>query len=377
MFMIYLDYTANCPTDKDVLDTYINTTNNYYANPNSFHDLGLQANELLNKNSLEILQLLHKEDADIIYTSGASESNNLVIKGIAERYKSRGKHIIIGSFEHNSITVPISKLQQLGYEVDIVPVDKDGIVDLEELEYLLRDDTILVSICSVDSELGIRQPIEKIGEMLKDHSCFFHSDASQAIGKTEIDFSDVDLITMTPHKFYGINGSGALIKNKNVGLVPIIDGGKSTTEFRSGTPVLANVTAMKKALELVTMNYEKRYNIVKEYHDYLINFFTQYPDIHINNTKYSVPHIINISIPSIPSMTFADKLNQKQIYISTKNSCCPTATPSKLVYALTHSKQLASSSLRISLSHLTTNEELKVFTQTFDHIYKELKNGKI
>ncbi|MCD8028106.1 MAG: aminotransferase class V-fold PLP-dependent enzyme [Erysipelotrichaceae bacterium] len=268
--MIYLDYTANCPTEKDVLDTYINTTYNYYANPNSFHDLGIQAKELLNKNSLEILQLLHKEDADIIYTSAASESNNLVVKGIVERYKNRGKHIIIGSFEHNSITVPISKLQQSGYEVDIVPVNKDGIVDLEELEYLLRDDTILVSICSVDSELGIRQPIEKIGKMLKNYSCYFHSDASQAIGKTEIDFSDVDLITMTPHKFYGINGSGALIKNKNIGLVPIIDGGKSTTEFRSGTPVLANVTAMKKALELATINYAERYKIVSEYHDYLI-----------------------------------------------------------------------------------------------------------
>lgn len=370
--MIYLDYTANCPTDPEVLDEYVQTTINYFANPNSFHDLGQAAFDLLENHSQHILSLLKLKDHDIVYTSGASESNNMVIKGIAERYKNRGKHIIIGSFEHNSITVPISKLQQAGYEIDIAPIDKDGRIDLDELKQLIRKDTILVSICAVDSELGICQPIEEIATLLKEYRCYFHTDASQAMGKVDIHFKDVDLITMTPHKFYGINGSGALIIKKNIGLVPLIDGGKSTTTLRSGTPVLAHVTALSKALDIAYQKQDERYQDVLSKSNDLKAFFKQYDQVHINNTSYSVPHIINISIPSISSMNFAKQLNDHHIYISTKTSCCPTATPSKLVYALTRNKQLASTSLRISLSHLTTELEIEEFKNIFNKLIKEI-----
>ena len=370
--MIYLDYAANSPIDKEVLDTFYQASLKYFANPNSFHRLGLEANDILNQASQHILDLLNVSSKEIIYTSGATESNNLVIKGIADRYKNRGKHIILGAFEHNSITAPATTLQKQGYEVDILPVDKNGLVDLDELEFLLNDQTILVSICSVDSELGIRQPIEDIAKIIKKHSqCFFHTDASQAIGKTTIDFSQVDLITLTPHKFYGMEGFGALIKNKDVGITPLLEGGRSTTIYRSGTPFLAGVLAMEKAVELATIHHEERTKHVQYLHDMLIQAFSNYPMIHINSNRYSLPYFVNISLKNIKTDILMEKLEQHDIFISTKTSCCPKNTPSKIIYAYTHNRALSLASMRISLSHLTTQEEITSFLKIFDRCMKE------
>ena len=236
--MIYLDYAANAPVDKEVLDVFNEATVKYFANPNSMHKLGVEAKEAIDKATKNIANNLGVSEDEVIYTSGASESNNLVIQGLPERYKSRGKHIIISKLEHSSIVAPAQHMQELGFEVDMVGVTKDGLIDIDELKSLIREDTILVSITSVDSELGIRQPIEEIGRILKEYpNLYFHTDASQIIGKERIDFTDVDLVTIAPHKFYGINGFGLLVKKKEVGLKPIIYGGKSTTIYRSGTPV--------------------------------------------------------------------------------------------------------------------------------------------
>ena len=230
--MIYLDYAANAPVDTEVLDVFNEATIKYFANPNSMHKLGVEAKEAIDKATKNIAKNLGVSEDEVIYTSGASESNNLVIQGLPERYKSRGKHIIISKLEHSSIVAPAQHMQELGFEVDMVGVTKDGTIDIEELKALIRKDTILVSITSVDSELGIRQPIEEIGKILKDYpDLYFHTDASQIIGKDRIDFKDVDLVTIAPHKFYGINGFGLLVKKKEVGLKPIIYGGKSTTIY--------------------------------------------------------------------------------------------------------------------------------------------------
>lgn len=155
--------------------------------------------------TLEISNLLHVSEEEIIYTSGASEANNLAIKGVAERYKNRGKHILISALEHNSIVASATYLMENGYEVEIIPVTHDGYIDITSLKQMLRSDTILVSITSVDSELGIKQPIEEIGLLLKDYpNCIFHTDSSQAFGKVNINYQNVDLVTITPHKFYGL-----------------------------------------------------------------------------------------------------------------------------------------------------------------------------
>ena len=249
--MIYLDYAANTPIEKEVLDTYYQATMKYFANPNASHTLGLQAKEVIDQTTKHIAEQLHVLPEEIIYTSGASEANNLAIKGILERYKRRGKHVLISPLEHNSILSSLTKMQENGFIVEMIPLKEDGQVNVEKMKSMIQEDTILVSVCSVDSERGIRQPIEEIGEVLKDYKyCFFHSDASQAIGKVAIDYQNVDLITIAPHKFYGMLGTGMLIKKKKVGLKTQIDGGKSTTVFRSGTPELAHIVSIEKALKI-------------------------------------------------------------------------------------------------------------------------------
>jgi cysteine desulfurase len=377
--MVYLDYAAATPVDENVLDLFYNTTKNYYANPNSSHKLGIISKELIDKSTLNIAKNLNILPEEIIYTSGASESNNLVVKGICERYKNRGKHILISSLEHNSIVSAATSMQELGFVVELIPVNKDGLIDINALKEMIRDDTILVSVCSIDSEIGIRQPIEEIAKIIKEYqNCFFHTDASQAIGKVNIDYSLVDLITITPHKFYGMNGFGMLIKKKNVNLKPQIDGGKSTTIFRSGTPELSNIVACDKALDIALKNMEKRNIYIKSLSDKIKNKLKEYKNVKINNTDNSIPHIINFSIKGIKSLELQKDLEKYNIYVSTKTSCCPIMTPSKLVYALTKDKGLSSSSIRVSISHLTTDEEVNEFLKVFDLIYKEYEiNGKI
>lgn len=377
--MIYLDYAAATPVDQEVLSRYIEVTNKYFANPNSSHQLGQNANNLIIESTKKIASYLNIEPEEIIYTSGASESNNLAIKGIAERYKNFGKHILISSLEHNSIVSSATRLQEQGFEVELLPITKEGLIDLAILKNKIREDTILVSICTVDSEIGLKQPIEKIGEILKQYpNCHFHTDATQAIGKIPVDLQNVDLLTFAPHKFYGLPGIGVLIKKKNISLRPQIDGGKSTTIYRSGTPETANIAALEKALSLSINSMQERYQIVEKRYQQLKQKLATYPKVSMNNTINSIPYTLNFSIEGIKSTDIQKKLEENDIYVSTKTSCCPIMTPSKLVYALTKNKNKASSSIRVSLSHLTTQQEIEIFINTFDQIYqKGEQNGKI
>ena len=377
--MIYLDYAAATPVDQEVLSRYIEVTNKYFANPNSSHQLGQNANHLIIASTKKIASYLNIEPEEIIYTSGASESNNLAIKGIAERYKNFGKHILISSLEHNSIVSSATRLQEQGFEVELLPITKEGLIDLAILKNKIREDTILVSICTVDSEIGLKQPIEKIGEILKQYpNCHFHTDATQAIGKIPVDLQNVDLLTFAPHKFYGLPGIGVLIKKKNISLHPQIDGGKSTTIYRSGTPETANIAALEKALSLSINAMQERYQIVEKLYQQLKQKLATYPKVAMNNTTNSIPYTLNFSIEGIKSTDIQKKLEENDIYVSTKTSCCPIMTPSKLVYALTKDKNKASSSIRVSLSHLTSQQEIEIFISTFDKIYqKGEQNGKI
>ncbi len=377
--MIYLDYAASTPCDKDVLDVFNKVTLKHYANPNSNHKLGIEAKNLLDNYTSNIANNLGVLPCEIIYTSGASECNNMVIKGICERYKNKGKHMIISSLEHNSVIASATVMQEKGFEIDVLPVLKNGLIDKDALKKLIRDDTILVSVCAVDSELGIRQPVEEIGKMLKEYpNVYFHTDASQIIGKDDIDFTNVDLVTIAPHKFYGLEGIGLLIKKKNVSLRPLIDGGRSFTIYRSGTPCLALVAALDKAIEKILINKDKNTLYVKTLNNIIINKLSTYDKVIINSTNNSVCYIINFSVLGVLSNDFAMMLEKNGIIISTKTSCCPVMTPSKIVFALTKDKKLAASSLRVSLSYLTTKKEVKMFLNVFDKCYKELKeSGKI
>ena len=371
--MIYLDYSATTPVNKQVLDTFNKVCLDYVGNSNSLHALGVKSKELEDYATKKIAKLLKIDEKEIIYTSGASESNNLAIKGVCLRYQNRGKHIITTFLEHSSVIGPLNYLTKLGFEVDFVKIKDDGQVDLEHLRSLMRDDTILVSICAVDSEIGLRQPIKEIRNILNDYpKCFLHVDCTQAIGKIEIDFSDIDLASISAHKIYVLKGIGMLVKKEKVLLEPLIHGGKSTTVYRSGTPPLALIVSLMKALELIIPDVNKNYKYVLRLNEKIINKLKEYPDIHINSTNNSIAHTINFSIKNIKPETFLHALAEKEVYISTKSACSSSDSMSNAVYALSKDRTISNSSLRISLSYLTTEEEIDKFLEIFDNVYQKL-----
>ena len=370
--MIYLDYAANTPVEKDVLKNFVESTTKYIANPNSSHPLGILAKEEIDKCSETITQMFNCKKESIIYTSGSSESNNLVIKGIAEKNRDLGKHIIISPIEHSSIIAPCNYLANNGYEITILPLNSNGQIDLEKLKEEIRDDTILVSVCYVDSELGTIQPIKEIGSILKNYpNCIFHTDATQAIGKINCDFTNCDFVTFAPHKFFGLNGFGALLNINNNKLISLIHGGKSTTIYRSGTPVTANVTALNKALEIALNNLEERYIYISNLNKYLREELSIFSQVHINSPINSIPNTLNISLINIDAKKVVNKLSEKEIYLSTTSACSLANVPSKSVYAITKDEELAKNSIRISISHLTKKEELETFLKEFKSIYEK------
>ena len=372
--MIYLDYSATTPTSKEVLDSFNKASLDYIGNPNSLHTLGVEAHKLIDKATEQIAKLLGVKPSEIIYTSGASESNNLAIKGICEKYENRGKHIITTHYEHSSIYGPLGYLQNKGYEVDFVEENEDGTVNLENLKSLIREDTILVSVCAINSEIGIKQPINEIGKIIKEknNKCFYHVDATQAISKVKVDLSNIDLVSFSAHKFFGIKGIGGLIKKDKIMLEPIIHGGKSTTIFRSGTPQLPLIVSMSKALRIALENLEDKYNYVQELNNYLKEELSKLDNVYINSNNICIPHMLNISAVGIKPETFLHALEKHEIYISTQTACSSEKAVSQSVLSLTKDEARAKSSLRISLSYKTTKEELEKFVEKFKLCLEEL-----
>lgn len=373
--MIYLDYSATTPVAEEVINTYSKVCREFIGNPNSLHSLGIDAKKLIDASSEQIAKILGVKPSEIIYTSGASEANNLAIKGVCSKYSNRGKHIITTELEHSSVIAPLNYLSNNGFEVDFVQIDENGLVDLDDLSRLMRDDTVLVSISSVNSEVGVRQDLEAISKIVRRNpKTIFHSDVTQSIGKEKVDFSFIDLASLSCQKFYGMKGIGCLIKKENMIIEPLIHGGKSTTIFRSGTPATPLIASFAKALRLVYEDFENKQKNVKEVHDYLLDMIKDL-DIYINSSSFCVPNIVNISLKNIKSEVMLHALEEKEIYVSTQTACS-SGNYSRAIYAITKDKDRASRSLRISLSFLTTKEEVDIFVYEFKNCLEKLNFGR-
>ena len=370
--MIYLDYSANTPADSAVLDAFYQTERRYIGNPNSTHPAGQAARAEMARVTDSIAALLGVLPQEIIYTSGASESNNLALKGIVQASRHVGKHIISTALEHSSVGGALSALQQQGCEIDLVDIRRDGTLNLEQLRELLRKDTVLVAVCAVDSELGAVQPIREIADILKDYpNCRLHVDATQAVGKTELIFDGVDTMSIAPHKFYGLNGSGLLVKKKHLVIEPQIHGGGSTTPYRSGTPALGLAVSIETALRLALEAQNERVAQIAALNRRLRTELGKYPAVRFNSPENAVPHILNLSVSGVKGTVFQRELGKHGVCVSVKSACSTEGTPSKAVYAVSHDRKNALSSWRISLSHLTTEAEITEFLQIFDRCYKE------
>ena len=370
--MIYLDNSATTMVDDRVLETFNKVCKNYPGNSNSLHSLGIKSKELEDYATEKISNLLGVKPSEIIYTSGASESNNTVLKGVASKYKNRGNHIITTPLEHSSILETCKYLESKGFIIDYVKIKDNGLIDIEDLERLLTDNTILVSVAYVDSELGIRQDIDTIGKIVKKYpKCYFHVDATQAIGKIKVDPTSIDFISMSAHKIFGLKGIGLLIKKDNIVIDNLIHGGKSTTIYRSGTPALPLICSLMKALELVIPNIDKNYEYVSSLSNKIKDNLKKYDNIHINSTENSIPYIINFSVIGVKPETFIHTMEEEDIYLSTK-SACSTSDVSLSVDSIYHNREISMSSIRISLSYKNTEEEIDKFIKTFDKIYNKL-----
>lgn len=375
--MIYLDYSATTPVNKEVLDSFNKVCLEYPGNANSLHKLGRESFHLMEAATKQVADLLQVEKEEVIFTSGASEANNLAIVGTVLKYKNRGNHILTTRLEHSSVLDTVDFLKKEGYEIEYLKILENGKVDLDDLKNKIRETTVLVSICHVNSEIGLVQEVNKIGKLLKKYpKVVFHVDGTQAIGKIKVNLDNIDLYSFSGHKIYGLKGIGCLIKKKPIALEPMIHGGKSQTIYRSGTPMVAHYVSIAKALKLILEDFDYKYQHVLKLNQILRKNLETMKEIHINSNENSIPHILNISIKGIKPETILHALAECDIYISTKTACAFDNSLSIGVLELTNDKELAKTSIRISLSYLTTEEEVELFYKTLKEKIKELTYRK-
>lgn len=372
--MIYLDYSATTPVDKRVLESFDRTCLEYIGNPNSLHSEGVKSKKLMDAAVSQVANILNVKDSEVIFTSGATESNNLAITGVINKYKDRGKTIITTKLEHSSVLETVSYLEKNGYNIKYVKVDSNGLVDINNLKELINDDVILVSICEVNSEIGIIQNIEEIGKILKEYPrIIFHVDGTQAVGKKKINLDNIDLYSFSAHKIYGLIGVGVLIKKDNITLEPLIHGGKSQSIYRGGTPALPLIVSTSRALKLIMNDLDYNISYVKELRERLVNGLKTIDGVIINSNDFCIPHIVNFSVKGIKPETLLHALEENEIYISTRTACSEDDY-SLSVYELTKDMEKAKSSLRVSISYLTKENEIDYFLEKLSEKIIKLKS---
>ena len=373
--MVYLDYSATTPVSFEVLDTINSVTKEFIGNANSLNALGIKSRKLFDSANKQIAEFLCVNESEITYTSSSTESNNIALIGVAMHNFKRGKHILVSRLEHPSIYAICDYLKELGFIIDYVENDQDGLIDLDDLKNKISKETILVSIVSVNSELGIRQHLKEIRKVIKKENpnCIFHSDMTQAVGKVPINLAHVDLATISSHKIYGPKGIALLYKSSYVQINPILFGSGKLNELNPGTIPLPLIVGFAKALRIALTNLEKNQTYIQLLNDKIVKNLKGYQDVKINNTLYSIPHILNISVMNIKPETFIHALDEKEIYVST-NTACSSGNISDGVMAIYDDKLRASHTIRISLSHLTTNADINEFLAAFKEIYERLNS---
>lgn len=369
--MIYLDYASTTPLSEEVAAVYEKLLKEYYGNADSLHDIGRKSGKLMEKSRAQIAQLLHVYKDEILFTSCASESNNAAIKGAAWKYQNRGKHLITTCVEHSSVHNTMEQLREyFGFEVSYLPVNAKGSVELEDLKKALRKDTVLVSMMMVNNETGAINPIEECAEYVHTHSrALFHMDGVQALGKLPLSLSDVDMATFSAHKINGLKGSAILYKKRNIELVPLISGGQQEQGLRGGTSNVATNVVFAKTLRLALENQAAAYAHVAKLNAHLRNALSSMEDIVINSSEDSSPFILNISHLRIGSEIMLNALNAKGFAVSAQSTCSSHSKAiSHVLLAMGLDEVRATHAIRISLSHLTTIEEVDAFLDAVKEI---------
>ena len=375
--MIYFDNAATTQVYPEVLKTYSEVASKIWGNPSSLHSLGSQAGRILEASRKQIADLLGKKSTEIFFTSGGTEGDNWVIKGVAFERAHLGKHIIVSSIEHPAVKESALWLRSLGFEVDLAPVTRDGFVDVEKLADLIRPDTILVSIMAANNEIGSIQPIKDISALLENHpTVSFHVDAVQAIGKMPLaDFltNRVDFATFSGHKFHSVRGVGFVFAKEGKKISPLLTGGGQESDKRSTTENLAGIAATAKALRLVLDQFEAGQKRLLAMKKVILDELATYPDVTIfSQMEGFLPNILTFGIKNVRGEVTVHAFEEHQIYISTTSACSSKAgKPAGTLLAMGIPQKLAQTAVRISLDHENDMSQVEQFLTIFKQIYAQ------
>ncbi|MCL1949764.1 MAG: cysteine desulfurase [Turicibacter sp.] len=377
--MIYLDNSATTPVDPEVLAAFVKVNENFWGNPSSLHTIGAQAESLLMQSERQVLTLLNASNHRVVFTSGATESNNLALKGFCRACRGRGRHIITTPVEHPSVHEVLEGLMEEGYRITFIDIIQSDEGMLNEIEAAICDDTVLVSIMHVNNETGRVFPVYKIGEMLKKYpKVRYHVDAVQSVGKLNVDMDRLgaQMLSMSAHKIHGIKGCGLLLVNENLQLKAEITGGGQMNGLRSGTINVPGAVALAKALRLVVEPLNENYKKIAKIFDYTLSELLKIEGVVINSTGHiQSPYIINFAAVPIKGETLVHALEEHEVYISAKSACSSkSAAASRILLAMGISEEVAFESVRVSFSSLTTLEDAEAFIEALKTVLPELKS---
>ena len=374
---IYLDCQATTPVDERVLEAMLPYFRESFGNPASIgHLYGWEAEAAVKLAREAIANAISATPEEIIFTSGATEANNLALKGVAEAYHSKGRHIVTVQTEHSAVLDPCAYLQSLGFEITYLPVKSDGLIDLKELETAIRPDTILVSVMAANNEIGVLQPIAEIGKICRDRQVLFHSDAAQAIGKIPLDVNvmQIDLMSLTAHKIYGAKGIGALYvrRRPRVSLAPQLHGGGHERGIRSGTLYTPQIVGFAKALEIAIASQDSEQQQALTLREHLWQRLSEIEGIILNGSRTQrLAGNLNVSFTGINGAALMLAL-QPIVAVSSGSACSSAKTaPSHVLTALGHSKELAYASIRFGIGRFNTFDEIETVA---DHVIASVRS---
>lgn len=375
---IYLDHAATTYMKKEVLDAMMPYLTQNYGNPSSVHSFGREARKAIDKAREQTAKALKARFDEIFFTGGGTESDNWAIKGVALANQNKGKHIITSAIEHHAVLYTCEFLEKNGFEVTYLPVDSYGMVDPQDVEKAIRPDTILVSIMFANNEIGTIQPIKEIGAITKEKGVYFHTDAVQAVGHVDIDVNDmnIDLLSLSAHKFYGPKGVGALYVRKGTKITPLLHGGAQERNRRAGTENIPGIIGLGKAIELAYENMEENNKHLIRLRDKLINgIMDRIDDVRLNgHPTLRLPGNVNMSFEYIEGESLLLSLDLKGIAASSGSACTSgSLDPSHVLLAIGLSHEIAHGSLRMTLGDENTDEEIDYVLEVLPQIVQRLR----
>ena len=378
MKSIYLDHAATCPTDPKVVEAMLPYFSDHYGNPSSIYSLSRTTRNAIENARTILASAIGAYPKEIVFTSGGSESDNFAIKGIAHALKDKGNHIITSQIEHHAVLYTCKFLEKNGYDVTYVPVDEHGTIKLDELKKAIRPDTILITVMHANNEIGTIQPIRQIGEIAKKHGIKFHTDAVQTFGHIPVNANDlnVDLLSISAHKFYGPKGVGALYIRKGTKITPQIHGGDQERRRRASTENVPGIVGLGKAVEIATESMaDEADRQTKLRNDFIKAILEKIPDSRLNGHPVNrLPNNINISFEGIEGESILLNLDMYGIAASTGSACSSSSLePSHVLLSIGLTHELAHGSVRFSLGKHTTREELDRVVDILPGIIQKLR----